>query len=110
MAQSNHTTIATNLNDQIYAIPPHAHEASLIQFGTLYPMVIWLVQEFSKNAYKSKPDPIENKDEGWTLVRCQKKRKTRFVQRESYMFWNYKRKHMLQKNKKKISRIQEAIS
>ncbi|MCQ7416343.1 hypothetical protein NP118_23335 [Salmonella enterica] len=97
VAQSNHATIATNLNNRVTPSPVHDSVASLIQFGTLEPIVIWLQQESARDIFQDQLESVENEDEGWTLVTRRKKQKKHSVQREPHMFRNYRRKNMSQK-------------
>lgn len=78
--QSNHTIIATSLNNHISSSPIlHNLEASLIPFENLEPVTVWLQHEFPRSVFNKKYGSTEDHDEGWTLITRLKKKNRRFV-------------------------------
>ena len=71
---------------------------SLIQFGSLEPIIIYSLSEALQNnelqtvGSKEEEMQVKDVDEGWTLVTRQKKRKQNFVKKESRSYRKYKRK------------------
>ena len=78
---------------------------SLIQFGSLEPVVIYFSPEALQNndfqtiCSKEEEKQIDDADEGWTLVTRRKKRKQNFSQKESRSYREYRRTGKSQRRK-----------
>ncbi|KAA0031754.1 ty3-gypsy retrotransposon protein [Cucumis melo var. makuwa] len=83
VAQTNHAAVIIQSDSRLSAI------GSLIQFGSLEPVVIYSSPEdlqnndFRTDSPKEEEKQVDNVEEGWTLVTHRKKRKQSFSQKES---------------------------
>ncbi|KAA0034814.1 ty3-gypsy retrotransposon protein [Cucumis melo var. makuwa] len=92
MAQTNHVAVIIQSDSRLSAI------GSLIQFGSLEPVVIYSSPEdlqnndFRADGPKEEEKQVDNVEEGWTLVMRRKKRKQSFSQKESGSCRTYRSK------------------
>ncbi|KAA0046253.1 uncharacterized protein E6C27_scaffold284G00560 [Cucumis melo var. makuwa] len=89
VAQTNHAAVIIQSDSRLSAI------GSLIQFGSLEPVVIYSSPEdlqnndFQADGPKEEEKQVDNVEEGWTLVTRRKKRKQSFFQKESGSYRTY---------------------
>ncbi|TYK28705.1 ty3-gypsy retrotransposon protein [Cucumis melo var. makuwa] len=89
VTQTNHAAVIIQSNSRLSAI------GSLIQFGSLEPVVIYSSPEdlqnndFRADGLKEEEKQVDNVEEGWTLVTRRKKHKQSFSQKESGSYRTY---------------------
>ncbi|KAA0061095.1 retrotransposon protein putative ty3-gypsy sub-class [Cucumis melo var. makuwa] len=92
VAQTNHAAVIIQSDSRLSAI------GSLIQFGSLEPVVIYSSpkdlqnNDFQADGPKEEEKQVDNVEEGWTLVTHRKKRKQSFSQKESDLYRTYRSK------------------
>ncbi|KAA0066955.1 ty3-gypsy retrotransposon protein [Cucumis melo var. makuwa] len=92
VAQTNHVAVIIQSDSRLSAI------GSLIQFGSLEPVVIYSSLEdlqnndFQDDGPKEAEKQVDNVEEGWTLVTRRKKHKQSFSQKESDSYRKYRSK------------------
>ncbi|KAA0042128.1 ty3-gypsy retrotransposon protein [Cucumis melo var. makuwa] len=92
VAQTNHAAVIIQSDSRLSTI------GSLIQFGSLEPVVIYSSPEDLQNNDFRADDPkeeekqVDNVEEGWTLVTHRKKRKQSFSQKEFGSYRTYRSK------------------
>ncbi|KAA0043322.1 uncharacterized protein E6C27_scaffold110G002330 [Cucumis melo var. makuwa] len=97
VAQTNHAAVIIQSDSRLSAI------GSLIQFGSLEPVVIYSSPEdlqnndFRADSPKEEEKQVDNVEEGWTLVTRRKKRKQSFSQKESGSYRTYRSKSKSQR-------------
>ncbi|KAA0046823.1 ty3-gypsy retrotransposon protein [Cucumis melo var. makuwa] len=92
VAQTNHAAVIIQSDSRLSAI------GSLIQFGSLEPVVIYSSpkglqnNDFRADGPKEEEKQVDNVEEGWTLVTRRKKRKQSFSQKEFDSYRTYRSK------------------
>ncbi|KAA0055891.1 uncharacterized protein E6C27_scaffold438G00090 [Cucumis melo var. makuwa] len=99
MAQTNHAAVIIQSDSRLSAI------WSLIQFGSLEPVVIYSSSkdlqnnDFRADGPKEEEKQVDNVEEGWTLVTRRTKRKQSFSQKESGSYRTYRSKGYIREQK-----------
>ena len=103
VAQTNHAAIMIHPDILMFAT------GSLIQFGSLEPIIIYPALkatgriDFQKTYLQDKEERVEDIDEEWTLVTRRKKHKQSFTKKESRSYRSHKRRSKTQKRKTRSS-------